>query len=154
MTTLGATGGCSTAAGRPAQGLMGCRVCDPVACPTTGAPARSRERQATTDVPSRRSSESNNRLRRHDYVWRGPHAGVDRRLDAAPWAGPDRAQAAGMHAGYPVVTEGRRSARNATAPGPYFDTTDALGLMLEAVEPPTSMPPVEFVWPGDRAAKE
>ena len=28
----------------------------------------------------------------------------------------------------------------------YFDTTAALGLMVEAVEPPTSMPPIEFRW--------
>jgi methylmalonyl-CoA/ethylmalonyl-CoA epimerase len=30
----------------------------------------------------------------------------------------------------------------------YFDTTNALGLLIEAVEPPTSMPPPEFTWPN------
>jgi hypothetical protein len=28
-----------------------------------------------------------------------------------------------------------------------IDTSRDLGLMIEAVEPPTSMPPIEFVWP-------
>lgn len=100
MPTLGATGGCPRAPGRPARELMGCRVYDPVARPTTGATARSRERQGTIgcDVP-RGAQLGVQRLRRHDYVWRGPRAGVDRRLEAAPWTGPDRAQAAGMLAG-------------------------------------------------------
>ena len=30
----------------------------------------------------------------------------------------------------------------------YVDTSAALGLMVEAVRPPTRMPPVERVWPG------
>jgi hypothetical protein len=29
----------------------------------------------------------------------------------------------------------------------YFDTTAALGLMVEAVEPPSSMLAAEFTWP-------
>jgi len=56
-------------------------------------------------------------------------------------------------AGYPVVHSGAGIGPRHDGAWAYFDTTDALGLMLEAVEPPTSMPPVEFVWPSDGAAE-
>jgi methylmalonyl-CoA/ethylmalonyl-CoA epimerase len=50
-------------------------------------------------------------------------------------------------AGYPVVQSGSGIGPKRDGAWAYLDTTDALGLMVEAVEPPTSMPPVEFVWP-------
>ena len=56
-------------------------------------------------------------------------------------------------AGYPVVQSGAGIGPQRDGAWAYFDTTDALGLMLEAVEPPTRMPPIEFAWPRDRAAK-
>jgi methylmalonyl-CoA/ethylmalonyl-CoA epimerase len=56
-------------------------------------------------------------------------------------------------AGYPLVYSGAGLGPQRDGAWAYFDTTQALGLMLEAVEPPTSMPPVEFVWPTDRATK-
>lgn len=50
-------------------------------------------------------------------------------------------------AGYPVVHRGSGMGPRHDGAWAYFDTTGALGLMIEAVEPPTSMPPIEFVWP-------
>ena len=55
-------------------------------------------------------------------------------------------------AGYPLVHSGRGFGPQRDGAWAYFDTTQALGLMLEAVEPPTSMPPVDFVWPNDGTA--
>jgi catechol 2,3-dioxygenase-like lactoylglutathione lyase family enzyme len=56
-------------------------------------------------------------------------------------------------AGYPLVHRGTGLGPQRDGAWAYFDTTDALGLMIEAVEPPTNMPPIEFIWPaqaGDR----
>jgi methylmalonyl-CoA/ethylmalonyl-CoA epimerase len=50
-------------------------------------------------------------------------------------------------AGYPVVHRGSGLGLQHDGAWAYFDTTDALGMMIEAVQPPTSMPPIEFVWP-------
>jgi hypothetical protein len=36
----------------------------------------------------------------------------------------------------------------------YIDTSEAPGSMVEAVEPPTSMPPIEIVWPRERVVSE
>jgi catechol 2,3-dioxygenase-like lactoylglutathione lyase family enzyme len=49
--------------------------------------------------------------------------------------------------GYPVVHRGSGLGPQRDGAWAYFDTADALGLLIEAVEPPTSMPPVEFIWP-------
>jgi methylmalonyl-CoA/ethylmalonyl-CoA epimerase len=48
--------------------------------------------------------------------------------------------------GYEAVQTGAGLGPGRDGAYAYFDTTDALGLMVEAVEPPTSLGPVEFVW--------
>jgi methylmalonyl-CoA/ethylmalonyl-CoA epimerase len=52
-------------------------------------------------------------------------------------------------AGFPAVQTGFGFGTDGDGQYAYFDTTEALGLMVEAVEPPTGMPPVEFVWPRE-----
>jgi hypothetical protein len=51
-------------------------------------------------------------------------------------------------AGYDVVQSGAGIGPKRDGAWAYIDTSAALGLMIEAVEPPSSMPPVEFTWPG------
>jgi catechol 2,3-dioxygenase-like lactoylglutathione lyase family enzyme len=46
-------------------------------------------------------------------------------------------------AGYEVVSSGAGIGPERDGAWAYIDTSAALGLMIEAVEPPTSMPPVE-----------
>ena len=53
-------------------------------------------------------------------------------------------------AGFELIHRGARFGPRRDGAWAYFDTTEALGLVLEAVEPPTSMPAVDFVWPGPR----
>jgi catechol 2,3-dioxygenase-like lactoylglutathione lyase family enzyme len=50
-------------------------------------------------------------------------------------------------AGFPVVQSGSGFGADGDGVYAYFDTRDLLGLMLEAVEPPARMPPVDFAWP-------
>jgi methylmalonyl-CoA/ethylmalonyl-CoA epimerase len=50
-------------------------------------------------------------------------------------------------AGYEAVQTGSGIGPERDGAYAYFDTTAALGLMVEAVEAPTSMPPIEFRWP-------
>jgi len=50
-------------------------------------------------------------------------------------------------AGYPVIQSGSGFGAAGDGAYAYFDTRDRLGLIVEAVEPPTRMPPVEFAWP-------
>jgi methylmalonyl-CoA/ethylmalonyl-CoA epimerase len=50
-------------------------------------------------------------------------------------------------AGYEAVQTGSGIGPARDGAYAYFDTTAALGLMVEAVEAPTSMPPIEFRWP-------
>ena len=54
-------------------------------------------------------------------------------------------------AGYEVVQSGSGIGPRRDGSWAYIDTTRDLGLMIEAVEPPSSMPAVEFVWPRDPA---
>jgi methylmalonyl-CoA/ethylmalonyl-CoA epimerase len=56
-------------------------------------------------------------------------------------------------AGYPVIHRGSGLGPQRDGAWAYFDTTDAFGLMIEAVEPPTSMPPTEFTWPQGTAIR-
>jgi methylmalonyl-CoA/ethylmalonyl-CoA epimerase len=51
-------------------------------------------------------------------------------------------------AGYEVVQSGAGIGPARDGAWAYIDTSAALGCMIEAVEPPTSMPPVEFTWPA------
>jgi catechol 2,3-dioxygenase-like lactoylglutathione lyase family enzyme len=51
-------------------------------------------------------------------------------------------------AGYEVVQSGAGLGPERDGAWAYIDTSAALGVMVEAVEPPTSMPPVEFTWPA------
>ena len=55
-------------------------------------------------------------------------------------------------AGYEAVQTGSGIGPERDGAYAYFDTTAALGLMVEAVEPPTSMPPIEFRWPRESAS--
>jgi catechol 2,3-dioxygenase-like lactoylglutathione lyase family enzyme len=50
--------------------------------------------------------------------------------------------------GYPLVQRGAGLGPQRDGAWAYFDTTETLGLMIEAVEPPTSMPPIDFIWPS------
>jgi hypothetical protein len=52
-------------------------------------------------------------------------------------------------AGYEVVENGSGIGPERDGSWAYIDTTADLGLMIEAVEPPSSMPAIEFVWPED-----
>jgi hypothetical protein len=54
-------------------------------------------------------------------------------------------------AGYEVVQSGSGIGPRRDGSWAYIDTTRDLGLMTEAVEPPSSMPAVEFVWPPECA---
>jgi methylmalonyl-CoA/ethylmalonyl-CoA epimerase len=53
-------------------------------------------------------------------------------------------------AGYEVVQDGSGIGPERDGAWAYIDTTRDLGLMIEAVEPPSSMPPVDFVWRPDQ----
>jgi hypothetical protein len=53
-------------------------------------------------------------------------------------------------AGHPLIHSGEGLGPRHDGAWAYFDTTNALGLVIEAVEPPTSMPPPEFTWPDAR----
>jgi catechol 2,3-dioxygenase-like lactoylglutathione lyase family enzyme len=57
-------------------------------------------------------------------------------------------------AGFPALQSGSGFGPDGSGTYAYFDTAAALGLMVEAVEPPTSMPPVDFVWPRERQASD
>jgi catechol 2,3-dioxygenase-like lactoylglutathione lyase family enzyme len=50
-------------------------------------------------------------------------------------------------AGFPVVQYGAGFGLDGDGSYAYFDTVDALGLLLEAVEPPARMIEPEFRWP-------
>lgn len=57
-------------------------------------------------------------------------------------------------AGYQLIHTGARLGPRRDGAWAYFDTTETLGLVLEAVEPPTSMPPPDYLWPGAHAPQE
>jgi catechol 2,3-dioxygenase-like lactoylglutathione lyase family enzyme len=59
----------------------------------------------------------------------------------------DEAVAEMAAAGYEVVQRGSGFSPQGDGAWAYFDTAAHLGLLVEAVEPPTSMPPVDFTWP-------
>ena len=59
------------------------------------------------------------------------------------------AVAESISAGYAVVQSGSGIGPKRDGAWAYIDTSEALGVMIEAVEPPTSMPPIEFIWPRD-----
>ena len=52
-------------------------------------------------------------------------------------------------AGYEAVQSGSGIGPERDGSWAYLDTSRDLGLMIEAVEPPSSMPAVEFVWTPD-----
>ena len=52
-------------------------------------------------------------------------------------------------AGYEAVQSGSGIGPGRDGSWAYLDTSRDLGLMIEAVEPPSSMPAVEFVWTPD-----
>jgi hypothetical protein len=47
-------------------------------------------------------------------------------------------------AGHPVVARIHSFGAGGDGAAAYFDTADALGFLVEAVEPPKQMPPVDF----------
>jgi methylmalonyl-CoA/ethylmalonyl-CoA epimerase len=49
-------------------------------------------------------------------------------------------------AGHPVIARIHSFGANGDGDASYFDTAEALGFLVEAVEPPTLMPPVEFTF--------
>jgi catechol 2,3-dioxygenase-like lactoylglutathione lyase family enzyme len=50
-------------------------------------------------------------------------------------------------AGYPVIQSGEGFGDEGDGAYAYFDTVGDLGLVVEAVEPPTRMPEPDFLWP-------
>jgi catechol 2,3-dioxygenase-like lactoylglutathione lyase family enzyme len=56
-----------------------------------------------------------------------------------------------QQAGYPLAQYGEGFGADADGVYAYFDTADALGLMIEAVEPPERLSGPDFVWPPGRA---
>jgi catechol 2,3-dioxygenase-like lactoylglutathione lyase family enzyme len=52
-------------------------------------------------------------------------------------------------AGYAVIQAGAGFGAKKDGAYAYFDTQDDLGLVLEVVEPPASMPEIDFVWPQE-----
>jgi methylmalonyl-CoA/ethylmalonyl-CoA epimerase len=53
-----------------------------------------------------------------------------------------------MHAaGYETIMAGDGFGADGDGSYAYFDTADALGFVIEAVEPPSKMPGADFVWP-------
>jgi catechol 2,3-dioxygenase-like lactoylglutathione lyase family enzyme len=52
-------------------------------------------------------------------------------------------------AGYAVIQAGAGFGAANDGAYAYFDAQDDLGLVLEVVEPPASMPEIDFVWPQD-----
>ena len=60
------------------------------------------------------------------------------------------AVAQATEAGYEVVQSGSGIGPGRDGSWAYIDTTRDLGLIIEAVEPPSSMPAVEFAWPPGR----
>ena len=56
----------------------------------------------------------------------------------------DRVSAEMEAAGHPAVTRIHSFGAGGDGAAAYFDTADALGFLVEAVEPPKRMPPVDF----------
>lgn len=60
-------------------------------------------------------------------------------------------EVAGMtEAGYPVIQSGSGFGAGGDGAYAYFDTAADLGVIVEAFEPPRSLPEPDFVWPGER----
>jgi methylmalonyl-CoA/ethylmalonyl-CoA epimerase len=51
-------------------------------------------------------------------------------------------------AGYPVIQSGSGFGVGGDGAYAYFDTADELGVIVEAFEPPESLPEPDFVWPS------
>jgi hypothetical protein len=85
---------------------------------------------------------------------------LDARLGAGPWRGwlfvpqgqgrvvrsLEQTTSEMEAAGHPAVARIHAFGAAGDGAAAYFDTVDALGIMVEAVEPPARMPPTDFTF--------